>query len=195
MNQLIENQHYGRVEKGNVVEFPVTMEAIRARGHRIWQYSPVVYAKVPAHDPRSQKIEAMVAWDPVGVISVTYAVIELSLAELLAALKNENGSVKTLGELSVPLIEKIKDTISDYAESKVEALCISKGYKSLNNILGRYTNSSNVAFAAEASFIQTTLDTAWENLIAYYKDIEAGSVPLPTTLEEIDKITNIPATW
>lgn len=190
----MKNKVYGKVIDGKIVEFPVTAEIILARGHRLHEYSPVNYLPVPGYDYRMQRLVTTMSVEN-GTIDVQSVAQDLTFAEILASLKNEDGSVKSIGELSEEIVVKIKTKIANYVEQHIEALCVSRGYDSINNLLGRYSNSANPTFAAEAKFIQDTIDHAWEKLISHYLAIEAGTASLPTSEEEIKAIAGLPASW
>lgn len=185
---------YGKVENGRVVEFPVTTEIILARGHRLHQYSPVVFEDKPAYDPRYQKLTTTLSVAN-GRILVKQVASNMTTAELLAALKNADGTVAKIGDLSPAVVSIIKTSVANYVESRISALCLARGYSSIDRVLGGYANSSEPSFKADAEFIQTVIDRAWRNLIPYFASLEAGAAELPTTLEEILKISEIPTSW
>lgn len=185
---------YGKIENDKVVEFPVTAEVIVARGHRLRQYSPVIFDAKPTYDPRYQKLAGQMKVDA-GVIKVGYTVISMSTEELLSSLKNADGSVKTIGELSPQIVALIRTSVANYVESRIEMLCKSHGYTSMDRLLGSYSNSTEPQYKNDAAFIQGILDKAWKNLTAYYKDLEEGTQQLPTSLEDILRISEVPTSW
>lgn len=185
---------YGKIEGGQVVEFPVTAEVIVARGHRLHQYSPVVYGEKPTYDPRYQKLSGSLVIEG-GVIKVSYTVASMTTEELLASLKNADGTVKTIGELSPQIVALIRTSVANYVESRIEMLCKSHGYTSMDRLLGSYSNSTESQYKNDAAFIQGILDKAWKNLTAYYQALAEGTQPLPTSVEDILRISEVPASW
>lgn len=189
---------YARVRDGKVTEYPVTRVIIENRKHPLNWYLPVQTGVPPLVDTRFYQV----AFDfEVGtsLVKINYVVVPLELETVLQSLiigQHEGGGIESLSysDLTEAQIAKLKRMVADYAEGQVAKLAQERGYDNLDTLLGRYRNSTNPVFAAEALFIQTALDNAWTNLQVYFEEIKQGTKPLPILLREIDQVIQLP-TW
>ena len=73
---------YGKIEAGKVIEFPVTVPIIEARGHTVYQYSPAVFDQAPSyHAPTEKLSQALKVIN--NVIHVSYIKQPKALEEIL----------------------------------------------------------------------------------------------------------------
>ena len=188
-----ETPLYAKVEDGVVIEFPVTLDVIKNRGHAVFQYVQVSF-DTPAYYNRD--IERLgVRLDVEGNRVIARQVkIALTAEELFTSFKDTEGNPRDVETLSTEAINTAKTYIINYAETKVDQLVQQRGYSSLTNILSRYTNSTNEKYRKEALFAQKVLDDAWGELEAYFEKILTKQADVPTSFEDVDAILKLP-TW
>jgi hypothetical protein len=186
MSQTQDNV-YAKVEGGVVVEFPVSVDTILARGHSVFQYHRVQFNNKPYFSPETSTLTQQFQVTGNRVI-VAYITQDFSLQELLTSFKKSDGKAKFISDISPNAITVAKSLISNYIEGKISNLARQRGYVSLNNILGRYSNSNNPNYKAEAAYIQKCLDDSWANLEQYFTNIITNQAPVPTSMEEIDAV-------
>lgn len=193
MNQP-QKDIYGKVDGNKIIEFPVTVDVILNRGHSVYDYSPVIFDVKPNIDSTRQKLSQALSVNQ-GQISVKYTVTPLTLSEVLASFKLDDGFVLAIEQVPPQTVAYVKTLMSNLVETKIHVLCYLRGYESLNNALGRYSSSKNERYKKEAAYIQQCLDEAWDALEAYQADLFSKKVALPTTEEEVINRLSIPSDW
>ena len=183
----MQNDIYAAVDQGKVVEFPVTVDIILARGHAVHQYFPVVFDRVPSYSAATSQLANVFVIEN-NQVRVKYEVRPFTLAQVLSSLKSDDGTMPRFSDLDPALVGYIQSMVSNYVEGKVSRLAAERGYLSLNNVLGRYTASTNAKYRKEAMFIQATLDNCWDNLEAYFEKLKGEALPVPSTVVDIDRV-------
>ncbi len=184
---------YGKIEAGKVIEFPVTVPIIEARGHTVYQYSPVCFEAAPSYHAPTEKL-AQTLKVVNNVIHVSYMKQPKALEEILNSFRISPVQRKLIQEIDGTTQRVIQTLIEHMVENQINRLGAQRGYSTINNALSRYTNSSVDTFKKEAAFIQAALDAAWTNLIAYMQDVQSGQRPVPVTVAEVEAVLAIP-TW
>jgi hypothetical protein len=204
MSSQVENDLdlFARVQNGKIIEFPVYRLHIRNRAHPIeWYTRCEVLAK--AELPRFHRHETKVEYVD-GKVIVSYPVVEIPLGELLASLivhsedpihdPMQEVVAKPITEIDAETVQHIYNKVSDYIHARLDDFARTRGYNSLDSLIGKYTGSAIPQFAAEANRAHYLLDTAWANLLQYFQQITTGAVPVPTSLQDIE--SRMPAlTW
>ena len=183
----MQNDIYAAVDQGKVVEFPVTVDIILARGHTVHQYFPVVFDQVPSYSAATSQLANVFVIEN-NQVRVKYEVRPFTLAQVLSSLKSDDGIMPRFSDLDPALVGYIQSMVSNYVESKVSRLAAERGYLSLNNVLGRYTASTNMKYRKEAMFIQATLDNCWDNLEVYFEKLKGEALPVPSSVSDIDRV-------
>lgn len=184
---------YGKVTDGVIVEFPVTVDIILNRGHNVNDYCLSVFATEPNYNRACQKLQRKISVRN-GKIYVDFEITPRSLAEVLAGFKTKDG-VMDIKDVEFSLMVYTKSLFTNYVEDSLDKLCNLRGYTSLNNILARYRNSSIESFKKESDYLQVCLDNAWKVMTVYQADLMTGKQPLPTSIDELDAVLNIPKNW
>lgn len=184
---------YGKVTNGVIVEFPVTVDIILNRGHNVNDYCLAVFSTEPNYNRACQKLQRKIVTRQ-GKIYVEFEIQPRSLSEVLSSFKTKDGVVD-IKDVEFSLIVYTKSLLTNHAEESLDRLCNLRGYSSLNNALARYRDSSIEAFKKESDYLQACLDNAWKVLIAYQAEMMAGKAPLPTSIEDLDAVLNIPKNW
>jgi len=189
----IQKDVYGKIEAGKVIEFPVTVPIIEARGHTVFQYSPAVFEAAPSyHAPTETLTQTLKVVN--NVIHVSYMKQPKALEEILNSFRVSPVQRKLIQEIDASTQRVVEALVERYVENQINRLGAQRGYSTINNALSRYTNSSVQTFKKEAAFIQAALDTAWTNLIAFMQDVKSGHRPVPVSMAEIEAVLAIP-TW
>lgn len=183
----MQNDIYAAVDQGKVIEFPVTVDIILARGHTVHQYFPVVFDKVPSYSAATSQLVNVFSIEP-NQVRVKYEVKPFTLTQVLGSMKSENGAMPRFSDLDPAVVGYIQSMVSNYVEGKVSRLAAERGYLSLNNVLGRYTASTNEKYRKEAMYIQSTLDSCWDKLEAYFEKLKGEVLPVPSSVADIDQV-------
>lgn len=183
----MQNDIYAAVDQGRVIEFPVTVDIILARGHTVHQYFPVVFDQVPSYSAATSRLENIFVIEP-NRVRLKYEVRPFTLPQVLSSLKSTDGSMPRFSDLDPALVGYIQSMVSNYVEGKVSRLAAERGYLSLNNVLGRYTASTNAKYRKEAMYIQSTLDSCWDKLEAYFEKLKGEALPMPSSVADIDRV-------
>lgn len=177
---------YAMVIDNVFTEYPVTEDLILQRGHPLAWYKPVVDVHVEAAAGVRQDVEEARLVVEGSVVTRYLTWRAYTLEELLRRFVNDGGEVVSIADIPMADIEYAKQLVSDHFEDKLEMRAKALGYQSLNNLLGRYSNSSIPSFKAEAQVFQTKLDAVWAELLTYFGKLSTGELPVPTTVAEIE---------
>lgn len=178
---------YAAVSKGVVVEYPVTLSTIEQRGHTEKMYYPV---KVVPMDIANEAGVVFFSKFTVEGQSVTLS-YEKHYKTLEDIFKDFTHSV--VGNVVTPHwyidipeaeMKYFQKLLGEYYEARLEKV-VKERYTSIDTLLGRYRNSSNLVWKKEADFIQGKLDELWTSLIRYFEDLKSGDELLPTKPEDI----------
>lgn len=181
---------FARVLDDKIIEFPVLRSHIVARGHPITMYVPVVDSPVEIPDFHYD-IESPFYEN--GVVRINHEILPYSLQDMLSQIYAASFGADML--TSVPVYAKdVRAGTLDYVislvdalyEAKLDAFAKERGYNSLNNLLSRYSNSSNSSFKADAEHAQSVLDSTWEKLAALLETVSSGASPVPRSVSEIE---------
>lgn len=178
---------YAKVDGGKLIEFPVTVDTILGRGHSVFQYTPVVFNSKPPYDSDTSTTSQSIRIET-GRVVVDYVVQQHSLSQLLTSFRKSPTTAKAVDEISLSAIHLAKSLISNYVETQISIMASYRGYSSLNNVLGRYSNSANPKYKAEALYIQKQLDDSWDKLEVFFQDIMEKKALVPTSLADIDAV-------
>lgn len=193
---------FAKVENGEVVEFPVYRLHIKNRAHPIHWYTPVIDAPKPDLQPFHKHISSLTVGN--HAVLQSYIQVPLTLPEIFAQLRPNRDPMlspnqpqpepPSIADVDPALIEHVYSLVSDYATDKLNTFSKTRGYTSLDTLLGRYKNSSVPKLQAEALRGQHLLDQTWVSLLTFFDEVTSGTRPIPTSLEEIDAL--LPAlTW
>lgn len=189
---------FGRVKNGKIVEFPVYRLHIKNRSHPLSWYTPVVELPKPELPAFNCYDRCMEVKD--GVIEVSYTVRPYTLQELLGQLRKlptgenpeELPSILPITEIDPAMIQQVYSLVSNYVTDKLIAFAATRGYGSQNvdafTSLMTYADSVIDKFKNEALRGKFLRDQAWANMLSYFAKVTAGTVPVPTTMEEIDAL-------
>lgn len=179
---------FARVKDGKIVEFPVYYMHIRNRNHPVSRYTRVVEGPkpdVPKFHHLTQKVE-IIGRDVV----VSYQAVPTPLSAMLSTLltMNDEGELQALPitEVEPETIEHIYTQVSDYIHDRLDEFARTRGYNSLDSLIGKYRDSAVPKFAAEAARGRELLDQTWANQLQYFEEILSGAVPVPTSIADIN---------
>lgn len=190
MNQSNEMKTYCRVLAGKVTEYPVSLSTIERRGHPVSWYRPTVLIEVKPEGRNDVQYTEYTVGD--SVVTVTRKYRSFTAEEVFVLFKQPDGSVKQIEEINPEDMSFACRLITDYFESKIDALGKARGYDSINNVLSRYMNSSIQTYKAEAEFIQRAIDTTWAQLEQYMMDLQTKQLPLPANMAQVEAAVRVP---
>lgn len=188
---------FARVKDGAIVEFPVYRLHIHNRAHPLSWYTPVIESPKPELPPFHYYDQQLTV--AVGHVKATYSVKAYTLAELLSQLRPFSPipgeplpPVPAIADLDPALVARIYGLASDYLTDKLVAFAATRNYgtptvDAFTSLL-TYLTSTVAKFKAEAERGQLLRDTAWSNMIAYFDQVMAGTLPVPTSISTIDAL-------
>lgn len=186
---------YARVQGGKVIEYPVTTELIQKRGHTVAQYYEVFEKSVDLGNLAGMIIDTVMTIEG-HIVEITHTTREKTLEEMVFFFRKsfENGSWTAFKYTDIPfeeikafqrkLGEQLTSNLNDVAKER---------YDSLDALLSRYSNSSNLVWKKEAAFMQAALDGLWTNLLKYFQELASEQRPLPISLEDITYLVKAPS--
>ena len=180
---------FARIVNGAIVEFPVYRLHIRNRAHPIEWYTRVVFKdkpELPAFHYHETKVELVN-----GVPTVSYPVVPYTLPQLLSQLRVEVNPMEEPQPVSIEdvdpvVVNHIYKLVSEYIHAKLDAFAQTRNYNNLDSLIGKYTGSAIPQFNAEAARGRHLLDTTWASLLTYFDNVMSGTVPVPTSMQDIE---------
>lgn len=189
-----------RLDGDKIVEYPVYRLHIRNRAHPVSFYTPMVKGERPAPDAHGTVDETLEIAADRSHVTVVYTKRPMTLQEILQTfvVRNEEDPLApptavSITDVSPETVGYVHGLAGDYVSVKLDEFARSKQYKDFVHLTS-YRDSAIPNFAAEAIRGYTLRDQIWANLLQYFNQVLAGTVPVPTSIADIDAL--IPAmTW
>lgn len=190
---------YARVRDGSIVEYPVFLEQIKARGIPESWFVKCVIEEKPETDAFSYAVQEPRVVDAKTVI-VGWKISSLNLDQLLARLPTNPNSKKTdrrslrrtiTEQPSVVMITKIKTLVEDRVQSMLDDFAQTRGYATLERAVS-YIGDKNSKWNAEAVFCRDLRSDTWTQLQAYFDEVTATPQTKPWPNQWQDILDNLP---
>lgn len=194
MTQAQQEDLYGKVENGVIVEFPVTVSVIKARGHSLFNYNPVKFNYKPGYDDGIGKLATNLSIKD-GHIVVDYSVTPLTLAEVLASFRINETTVKQYADIPMSVNAYTQSLLKNLVETKINQLANQRDFDSFDSAISRYSNSSDPKLKKEAAYLNQVLTEAWRSLATLNANLKSNAVALPPTVEAVEAYLGIPTNW
>lgn len=179
---------YARVVKGEVVEYPLTLQQIQARGAPMRDFSTVTFEDKPSPGPFEKIVEKIKL---VGETPVVYYELEpFDFQETLAQLwKFSISRTKKRGGhfykfTSKEAADHLFYLITEELEKRLQIFSDEKSYKNID-VLCSYVNDPFERFSEEGRKGLKARSDAWKFLVEFRENIETNKVQIPKTKEEL----------
>lgn len=195
---------YAKVKDGKIVEYPVYIEQIKARGLPETWYTKCTVDPKPETDDFTYAYQVPVIQDTGGV-RVTWKTDALSLESLLRMLpiNPDSPRAKTPRQPnkennkppSEAMITKIKALTEDRVQAELDKFANQRGYSDMERAIS-YIGDKNLTWSKEGKLCRDLRSDTWVALQAYFNDVTATPQvkPYPNTWRDI--AVNLPAlTW
>ena len=187
-----ENDLFGRIVDGKIVEFPVYRYHITNRGHPESWYTPAVEVEKPVLTAFQKYVRSLEISN--DKIVVSYAAVDLNLNELFSLVR-QKPSLETIGqtqplaisEIDPAVVQKLTAEISNYAEGKLNEFAQTRGYSDIDKLIG-YKGDPFPKFDYEGTRGQILRSQMWIALYTYFDRVMTGQVPVPTSVQEINAV-------
>ena len=179
---------YARIVKGEVVEYPLTLQQIQARETPMRDFSTVTFEDSPPPEPFKKIVEKIKL---VGETPVVYYELEpFDFQEILDQLWNFSISrTKKIGGhfykfTSQEAANHLFYLITEELEKRLQTFSDEKSYKSID-VLCSYVNDPFERFSEEGRKGLKARSEAWKFLVEFRENIETNKVQIPKTKEEL----------
>lgn len=186
-----KSEIYARVEDGEVTEYPVKLEQILNRNHPMHWYLPTKELQVENTNLPFTALSMQFEVKK-GYVEISYKRVQKPFSMILKSFGQE-GRVKYITSLTPSEVETLKKLTIEYIEDYIETLAKSLGYDSLDNLLGRYRNSTVVKYRREAEEVQKVLDESWKRLEYYFINLQEEQEALPSSIDELNHRIGLPS--
>ncbi len=179
---------YARVVKGEIVEYPLTSQQIKARGAPMRDFSTVTFEDEPPPEPFKKIVEKIKL---MGETPVVYYELEpFDFQETLTQLwKFSISRTKKRGGHFYKFTSKeaanhLFYLITEELEKRLQTFSDEKSYKSID-VLCSYINDPFERFSEEGQKGLNARSEAWKFLVEFRENIETNKVQIPKTKEEL----------
>jgi len=182
---------FAKVTNGKITEFPVIRLYIKNRHHPIDWYTRCRFEPKPTitefqYLKQSPRIEG-------DSVIVSYDVIDMTLREVLYKFKDKVASTMfnsvpvNISAVTPAQLAKTSELAAVHVQGLLDTFAQTKNYDDIKSV-ATYVNSSIPAFALDASTAVLLRDQSWDALNTYIASVQAGTTPVPLTVEEITAI-------
>ena len=179
---------YARVVKGEIVEYPLTLQQIQARGARMRDFSLVTFEDEPPLEPFKKIVEK---FKLTGETPVVYYELEpFDFQEILTELwKFSISRTKKRGGhfykfTSKEAADHLFYLIAEELEKRLQRFSEEKSYKNID-VLCSYINDPFERFSEEGRKGLEARSEAWKFMVEFQENLEANKIQIPKTKEEL----------
>jgi len=192
----IDNNIYAKVENGKIVEYPIYSNHIRNRSHPVDWYTLCVFDAKPQITKYQYLTEDYEILD--NLIKVHYVIKDMTLKEVLNLFKDPASDIMMpsplpISSLTAEDIAKVQELASIEVQNLLDEFARTRGYDDIKSAV-TYLNSTNTVYSTEATTAMNLRDNCWSALETYLTDVQAGTKPVPLTVEEIISVLP-PLVW
>lgn len=185
---------YARVKDGKIVEYPVYLEHIKARGLPESWFVKCEIEPQPTTDIFSYAVQEPRVVNSTQVV-VGWKVSALGLEQLLSRLplnpdspkNNRRPNRRVVNEQpSEAMVAKIKTMVEDRVQALLDSFALTRGYATLERAVS-YIGDKNVKWNAEGIFCRDLRSDTWTQLQVYFTEVTATPQvkPWPNTWQDI----------
>ena len=195
---------YARVVDGVVVEYPIHLQTITARGQPLEWFTPVQTGIPPTATEYQTVVGTPVVFGSAVVLQ--YAVKDISLDRLLSrawtgndnnlAMRRRNDlpvfdvylnnlPTPVIKDLDPILVDKIFSLISINIDIRLDKFAASKKYSSIDKACG-FINSNEAEWVSDAKVAIYNRDITWKAYIKYVNDVTNGTIALAKQYSDIE---------
>lgn len=191
---------YARVIDGAIVEYPIYLEHIKARGLPEFWFVKCDLEEKPQLDEFSYAVQVPRVENPTKVV-IGWKIQQFGLEQLLRKLptnpdtqspRRRPVNLTVTEPPSEAMIAKIKTLTEEYVEAQLDRFAQSRGYKDIERAVS-YIGDKNPTWDAEGKFCRDLRSDTWTQLQAYFSDVIATPQVKPWPNSWHDIAPNLPA--
>jgi hypothetical protein len=190
---------YARVINGEIVEYPIYLEHIKARGLPEFWFTKCETEEKPSVDEFSYAIQVPRVVDETRVV-LGWTIQPMSLEQLLRKLPTNVEAQQQARRPIRPivtdlpseaLIAKIRTLTEDHVEALLNTFAQTRGYKDLERAI-TYIGDKNPVWDAEGKFCRDLRSDTWVQLQTYFGEVIATPQVKPWPNSWRDIASNLP---